>query len=137
MYASNSHSNTHLILALGIVIEPTVWVFITSKYPGIHDIGPPTFGPGSLQPYCCVAGGVTGLLRTAWVKDIRRRRRMRSYLGETSGTSLKQEPQQFNRRSSLLILGPIPVSLFLFMFSIEGRCCGSGFSVASHGQTMV
>ena len=39
MYASNSHSYTHLILALGIVREPTVWVFITLKYPGIHDIG--------------------------------------------------------------------------------------------------
>ena len=39
MYASNSHSYTHLILALGIVSEPTVWVFITSKYRGIHDIG--------------------------------------------------------------------------------------------------
>ena len=39
MYASNSHSYTHLILALGIVRKPTVWVFITSKYPGIHDIG--------------------------------------------------------------------------------------------------
>ena len=38
MYASNSHSYTHLILALGIVREPTVWVFITSKYSGIHDI---------------------------------------------------------------------------------------------------
>ena len=42
MYASNSHSYTHLILALGIVREPTVWVFITSTYPGIHDIGLPT-----------------------------------------------------------------------------------------------
>ena len=31
MYASNSHSYTHLILALGIVREPTVWVFITSN----------------------------------------------------------------------------------------------------------
>ena len=41
MYASNSHSYTHLILALGIVREPTVWVFITSQYPGIHDIGLP------------------------------------------------------------------------------------------------
>ena len=41
MYASNSHSYTHLILALGIVREPTVWVFITSKYPGTHDIGLP------------------------------------------------------------------------------------------------
>ena len=39
MYASNSHSYTHLILALGIVREPTVWVFISSKYPGIHDLG--------------------------------------------------------------------------------------------------
>ena len=39
MYASNSHSYTHLILALGIVREPTIWVFITSKYRGIHDIG--------------------------------------------------------------------------------------------------
>ena len=38
MYASNSHSYTHLILALGIVREPTVWDFITSTYPGIHDI---------------------------------------------------------------------------------------------------
>ena len=44
MYASNSHSYTHLILALGIVREPTAWVlnFITSQYPGIHDIGLPT-----------------------------------------------------------------------------------------------
>ena len=41
MYASNSHSYTHLILALGIVREPTVCGFITSKYPGIHDIGLP------------------------------------------------------------------------------------------------
>ena len=39
MYASNSHSYTHLILALGIVREPTLWGFITSQYPGIHDIG--------------------------------------------------------------------------------------------------
>jgi hypothetical protein len=31
MYASNSHSYTHLILALGIVREPTVWDFITSN----------------------------------------------------------------------------------------------------------
>ena len=42
MYASNSHSYTHLILALGIVREPTVWVFMSSKYSGIHDIGLPT-----------------------------------------------------------------------------------------------
>ena len=44
MYASNSHSYTHLILALGIVRKPTVWGFITSKYPGIHDIGLATEG---------------------------------------------------------------------------------------------
>ena len=42
MCASNSHSYTHLIQALGIVREPTVWVFITSEYPGTHDIGLPT-----------------------------------------------------------------------------------------------
>ena len=41
MCASNSHSYTHLILALGIVREPTVWGFITSEYPGTHDIGLP------------------------------------------------------------------------------------------------
>ena len=45
MYASNSHSYTHLILALGIVIEPTLWGFITSQYHGIHYIGLPTNGP--------------------------------------------------------------------------------------------
>ena len=38
MCASNSHSYTHLILALGIVREPTGWVFITSEYPGIHEL---------------------------------------------------------------------------------------------------
>ena len=42
MYASKSHIYTHLILALGIVSEPTVWVFITSKYSGTHDIGLPS-----------------------------------------------------------------------------------------------
>ena len=42
MYARNSHSYTHLILALGIVREPTLWWFITSNFPGIHDIGLPT-----------------------------------------------------------------------------------------------
>ena len=41
MCASNSHSYTHVIQALGIVRKPTVWVFITSKYPGTHDIGLP------------------------------------------------------------------------------------------------
>ena len=39
MYAINSHSDSHLIPALGIVMKPTVWVFITSQYPGIHAIG--------------------------------------------------------------------------------------------------
>ena len=41
MHASNYHSYTHLIQALGIVRKPTVWVFITSKYHGTHDIGLP------------------------------------------------------------------------------------------------
>ena len=40
--ARDYHSYTHLLLALGIVSEPTVWKFITSKYPGIHVIGLPT-----------------------------------------------------------------------------------------------
>ena len=39
MYARNSHTYTRLILALGIVREPTIWGFITSQYPNIHDIG--------------------------------------------------------------------------------------------------
>ena len=50
MYASNSHSYTHLILALGIARKPTVWVFITSKYPGIHDIGLPTHDQAKSRP---------------------------------------------------------------------------------------
>ena len=41
MNDSNSHSYTPLIPALGIVREPTIWGFITSEYPGIHDIGLP------------------------------------------------------------------------------------------------
>ena len=48
MYASNPHSYTHLILALGIVREPAVWVFITSNYPGIHDFGLPIITPVKL-----------------------------------------------------------------------------------------
>ena len=43
MYASDSHSYTRLILALGIVREPTIWGSITSQYPGIHDIGQAMF----------------------------------------------------------------------------------------------
>ena len=42
MFVSNYHSYTHLILALGIVRKPIVWVFITSQYPGMHDIGLPS-----------------------------------------------------------------------------------------------
>ena len=38
IYASDYHSYTRLILALGIVKEPTVWGFIFSQYPDIHDI---------------------------------------------------------------------------------------------------
>ena len=41
IYACSSHSYTYLIIALVIAREPTVWVFITSEYPGIHDIGLP------------------------------------------------------------------------------------------------
>ena len=43
MYANNSHRYTHLILALGIIREHTVWGFMTSQYPGIHDIGLPAY----------------------------------------------------------------------------------------------
>ena len=55
MYAIHSHSYTHLILALGIVREATVWVFITSKYPGIHAIGLPSVRifPRSQARECC------------------------------------------------------------------------------------
>ena len=43
MNASNSYSYTRLIVALGIVRKPSMWEFITSKYPAIiHDIGLPT-----------------------------------------------------------------------------------------------
>ena len=48
MYASNSHSYTHLILALGIVRERISWVFITSRYPGIHDTGLPSNANGTV-----------------------------------------------------------------------------------------
>ena len=50
MYASNSHSYTHLILALGIVREPIVWGFITSQYPCIHDTGLPSVTSSVLTP---------------------------------------------------------------------------------------
>ena len=42
IYANTFHSYTHLILALCSARKPTVWGFITSKYPGKHDIGLPT-----------------------------------------------------------------------------------------------
>ena len=58
MYASNPYSYTHLILALGIVREPTVWVFITSKYPGIHDIGLPNV-TGDTAVNRCVCSHIT------------------------------------------------------------------------------
>jgi hypothetical protein len=35
MYASNSHTYTHLILAMGIVREPTVWVFHALGHKGV------------------------------------------------------------------------------------------------------
>ena len=40
--ARDYHIYTHLILALGIVTEPTLWGFITSQYHDMHDIGLPT-----------------------------------------------------------------------------------------------
>ena len=38
MYANNSHTYTHLIIALGIVRNPTIWGLITPKYSCTHDI---------------------------------------------------------------------------------------------------
>ena len=56
MYASNSHSYTHLIIALGIVRKPVG--FITWQYPGIHMTlagllagGMATCGPPSHRPH--------------------------------------------------------------------------------------
>ena len=39
--ARNYHSYTHIIIALGIVREPTVWGFMTSKYSCTYDIALP------------------------------------------------------------------------------------------------
>ena len=50
MFVSNYHSYTHLILALGIVRKPIVWVFINLEYPGIHDIGLPSLA-NNRTPY--------------------------------------------------------------------------------------
>ena len=60
MCASNSYSYTHLILALGIVREPTVWVFITLKYPGTHDIGLPNPRCPDLKKQLDEAGKLLG-----------------------------------------------------------------------------
>ena len=70
MCASNSHSYTHLIQALGIVRELTVWVFITSKYPGTHDIGLPT-GSTAMPPMLamsrdCLVGNCLCMRRRVW-----------------------------------------------------------------------
>ena len=40
--ACNNHSNTHVILALNITREPTVWGCMTSEYTCTHDTGRPT-----------------------------------------------------------------------------------------------
>ena len=63
MYASTSHYYAHLILALGIVRKPTVWGFITLKYPGIHDIGLPTLN--AKRPYYVVLY-MQGCTWTTW-----------------------------------------------------------------------
>ena len=78
MCASNSHSYTHLIQALGIVRKPTVWVFITSKYPGTHDIGLPTHGAvlqAAVRPRCgatrrwqMISTRGVGSTATAWAR---------------------------------------------------------------------
>ena len=52
MCARNSHSYTHLVLALGIVRKPTVWGFITSRYPGTHDMTLACLLPGVLRGQC-------------------------------------------------------------------------------------
>ena len=52
MYASNPHSYTHLIIALGIVRKLTMWGFITSQYPGIHAIGLPSVTQASARTLC-------------------------------------------------------------------------------------
>ena len=47
--ARNFHSYTRLIPALGIVREPTVRWFITSQYPGIHDMAGLVLGTKTLR----------------------------------------------------------------------------------------
>ena len=53
MYARTRHSYTHLILALGVVREPTVWGFMTSQYPGKYDIGLPAVRPSMTIEAAC------------------------------------------------------------------------------------
>ena len=61
MCAINSHSYTHLILALGIVREPTVWGFITSKYSCTRDIGWATKGDVTHSAGGTLSGGPINL----------------------------------------------------------------------------
>ena len=56
--ARNYHSYTDLTRSLGIVREPTLWWFITSKYPGTHDIG--RAGYKGLQAATWVTRGYKG-----------------------------------------------------------------------------
>ena len=65
MYASNSHSYTHFILALGIVREPTVWGFIASEYTEIGLL------PTALTSTRTPPGGLACALTTRWNLGIR------------------------------------------------------------------
>ena len=60
----NSHSYTHLILALGIVREPTIRGLITSQYPDIHDIGLPRYS----RPRACLDHS-SACTYTGWQTD--------------------------------------------------------------------
>ena len=72
MCASNSHSYTHLKLALGIVREPTGWVlnFITSKYPGTHDIGLPRYSCDTTEEASFVARFAPRIIQCHDNKDV-------------------------------------------------------------------
>ena len=71
MYASNSHSYTHLILALGIVREPTVWDFMTSQYFGIHDIGlPNVISSVNTSKHCPPGNRTAGLLSVLVIQQL-------------------------------------------------------------------
>ena len=58
--ALNYHSYTHLIPALGIVREPTIWVCMTSKYSCTHDISLGGYYLGAARGH----GGGTAPLRS-------------------------------------------------------------------------